>query len=536
MKSTNVDLRRANDEQQEEIKRLERERGAALAQCAALKATLETDRQQRRELLTKQQSLEDTVDGIRSQQIRAAELLEEAKGNYDVSSKIVSDRLADDEQIVARLKTLSEELLLRKEEVDGLKAHKRKASVDMGELQTKLEDVSEKLTAAEEEKKSKSVELDTLNTELEKSKQSSFRKDEMLKEMQDEHKSLETNLRALYEDKLRISNARLEEEIAANATEREAIRKLEEKNDAIESELASLNEELGVQLKELHTLRSVVPALQSDCAELREQCDGGVSKILEMKNESNDLTQALQRKKAELKVTESRVEETETHNQQLSREVKDLSMQIETLRSKLNEEHERVRESKSHEAELSAKIDEEVGALTKRNKEWMMQKDEEHAKVMREKDEHIASLNQTLENALKDLRDAQEVRKSEQQLTDLKRARREEELSAHVRKRAVDRSTTKLANEVAVPTPRPGANKRRARSRPRSIVERESPPAATRVLPSPEERAPAPSSSKKKSRPKKKSKKELKNEVRAFANTALEEDEDFDPFAFAETS
>ena len=165
-----------------------------------------------------------------------------------------------------------------------------------------------------------------------------------------------------------------------------------------------------------------------------------------------------------------------------------------------------------------------------------MQKDEEHAKVMREKDEHIASLNQTLENALKDLRDAQEVRKSEQQLTDLKRARREEELSAHVRKRAVDRSTTKLANEVAVPTPRPGANKRRARSRPRSIVERESPPAATRVLPLPEERAPAPSSSKKKSRPKKKSKKELKNEVRAFANTALEEDEDFDPFAFAETS
>ena len=530
MKSTNVDLRRANDEQQEEIKRLEKERGAALAQCAALKATLETDRQQRRELLTKQQSLEDTVDGIRSQQIRAAELLEEAKGNYDVSSKIVSDRLADDEQIVARLKTLSEELLLRKEEVDGLKSHKRKASVDMGELQTKLEDVSEKLTAAEKEK---SVELDTLNTELEKSKQSSFRKDEMLKEMQDEHKSLETNLRALYEDKLRISNARLEEEIAANATEREAIQKLEEKNDAIESELASLNEELGVQLKELHTLRSVVPALQSDCAELREQCDGGVSKILEMKNESNDLTQALQRKKAELKVTESRVEETETHNQQLSREVKDLSMQIETLRSKLNEEHERVRESKSHEAELSAKIDEEVGALTKRNKEWMMQKDEEHAKVMREKDEHIASLNQTLENALKDLRDAQEVRKSEQQLTDLKRARREEELSAHVRKRAVDRSTTKLANEVAVPTPRPGANKRRARSRPRSIVERESPPAATRVLPS---LAPAPSSSKKKSRPKKKSKKELKNEVRAFANTALEEDEDFDPFAFAETS
>ena len=333
MKSTNVDLRRANDEQQEEIKRLERERGAALAQCAALKATLETDRQQRRELLTKQQSLEDTVDGIRSQQIRAAELLEEAKGNYDVSSKIVSDRLADDEQIVARLKTLSEELLLRKEEVDGLKSHKRKASVDMGELQTKLEDVSEKLTAAEEEKKSKTYELDTLNTELEKSKQSSFRKDEMLKEMQDEHKSLETNLRALYEDKLRISNARLEEEIEVNATEREAIQKLEEKNDAIESELASLNEELGVQLKELHTLRSVVPALQSDCAELREQCDGGVSKILEMKNESNDLTQALQRKKAELKVTESRVEETETHNQQLSREVKDLSMQIETLRS-----------------------------------------------------------------------------------------------------------------------------------------------------------------------------------------------------------
>ena len=166
-------------------------------------------------------------------------------------------------------------------------------------------------------KKSKSVELDTLNTELEKSQQSSFRKDEMLKEMQDEHKSLETNLRALYEDKLRISNARLEEEIAANATEREAIQKLEEKNDAIESELASLNEELGVQLKELHTLRSVVPALQSDCAELREQCDGSVSKILEMKNESNDLTQALQRKKAELKVTESRVEETETHNQQL---------------------------------------------------------------------------------------------------------------------------------------------------------------------------------------------------------------------------
>ena len=551
IKTTNEDLRRANEENQEEIKRLEKERGAALAQCAALKATLETDRQQRREVLAKQQELEDTIADIRSQQIRSAELLEEAKGNYDVSSKIVSDRLADDEQIVARLKTLSEELLLSKEEVDGLKAHKRKASVDMGELQIKLDDVSGKLTAVEEENKSKSVALDKLNAELEKSKQSSFRKDEMLKEMRDEHKSLETNLRALYEDRLRISNARLEEEIATNASAQEAIQKLEEKNDATESELASLNEELGAQLKELHTLRvcneefgaqlkelhtlkSAIPALKSDCDELRKQCDDGVSKLLEMKNENNELAQALQLKKAELKVTETRVEETETQNHQLSREVQDLSTQIETLQSKLNEELERVRKSKSHEAALSAKIDEQVAALTKRNKEWMMQKDREHEEVIREKDEQIESLNQTLENALEDLRNAQEVRKStEQQLVDLKRVRREEEFSAHARKRPLETSVVKIAPEVAVPTPRPGATKRRARSRPRS--ERELPP-EMHVSPSPEERAPVASSSKKKSRPKKKSKKELKNEVRAFASTALEEDDAFDPFAFAETS
>lgn len=544
-------MRRANEENQEEIKRLEKERGAALAQCAALKATLETDRQQRREVLAKQQELEDTVDEIRSQQIRSAELLEEAKGNYDVSSKIVSDRLADDEQIVARLKTLSQELLLSKEEVDGLKAHKRKASVDMGELQIKLDDVSEKFTAVEEENKSKSVALDKLNAELEKSKQSSFRKDEMLKEMRDEHKSLETNLRALYEDRLRISNARLEEEIATNASAREAIQKLEEKNDATESELASLNEELGAQLKELHTLRvcneefgtqlkelhtlkSAIPALKSDCDELRKQRDDGVSKLLEMKNENNELAQALQHKKAELKVTETRVEETETQNHQLSREVQDLSTQIETLQSKLNEELERVRKSESHEAALSAKIDEQVAALTKRNKEWMMQKDREHEKVMREKDEQIESLNQTLENALEDLLNAQEARKStEQQLVDLKRVRREEEFSAHARKRPLETSVVKIAPEVAVPTPRPGATKRRARSRPRP--ERELPP-ETRVSPSPEERAPVASSSKRKSRPKKKSKKEVKNEVRAFASTALEEDDAFDPFAFAETS
>ena len=534
VKSTNEDLRRANEEHQEEIKRLEKERGAALAQCAALKATLETDRQQRREVLAKQQEMEDTIDEIRSQQIRSAELLEEAKGNYDVSSKIVSDRLADDEQIVARLKTLSEELLLSKEEVDGLKAHKRKASVDMGELQIKLDDVSEKLTAVEEENKSKSVALDKLNSELEKSKQSSFRKDEMLKEMRDEHKSLETNLRALYEDRLRISNARLEEEIATNASAQEAIQKLEEKNDATESELASLNEEFGAQFKELHTLRSAVPALKSDCDELRKQCDDGVSKLLEMKNENNELAQALQLKKAELKVTETRVQETETQNHQLSREVQDLSTQIETLQSKLNEELERVLKSKSHEAALSAKIDEQVAALTKRNKEWMMQKDREHEEVMREKDEQIESLNQTLENALEDLRNAQEVRKyTEQQLADLKRVRRGEEFSAHARKRPLETSIVKIVPEVAVPTPRPGATKRRARSRPRR-TERELPP-ETHVSPSPEERAAVASSSKKKSRPKKKSKKELKNEVRAFASTALEEDDAFDPFAFAET-
>ena len=92
-RSESEDLKRANEEQQQEIRRLEAERAEMLAQQAALKAALENGKRERRELLAKQQQLEDIVDGIRKDQARTDELLEESKGNYDVSSKLVEDRL-----------------------------------------------------------------------------------------------------------------------------------------------------------------------------------------------------------------------------------------------------------------------------------------------------------------------------------------------------------------------------------------------------------------------------------------------------------
>jgi uncharacterized protein involved in exopolysaccharide biosynthesis len=169
-------------------------------------------------------------------------------------------------------------------------------------------------------------------------------------------------------------------------------------------------------------------------------------------------------------------------------------------------------------------MEKQIELMTKQNKEWINKKDEEHARQLTAKNEKIDLLETSLEELRKELLRS--------------RVTVDEELQEHqlIAQRTKKRSVPKPSapqKEEALPTPHLGVSKRRARSRPRSRKDDESPPNERVPIASKRPMVAIPLA-RKKPKTSKKSKSELKNEVRAWAMEA-DDEEDFDPFAFVES-
>lgn len=553
MKAASDDLKRMNEEQREEIQRLEHERGAALAQCAALKATLESGKRERRELLMKQQELEEIIHDIKANQARAGVLLEEAKGNYDVSSKLVEDRLKDDKEMMERVSSISEELALKKEECDRMKRHTRKLSADMGEMQLKLDNANVRLNALETEKETLNTQLNALSDrsakveiQLKASEEVVQTKEQMMKRLEQEHEKIEKSLRSLHDEKLRIvekqlaaKDDELEREREKSAAAQAQTSSWEEKQVELERQIHELTPQLAARTKELDKIKRSLATIKAENAEnkkkvdqaemeMNKQVESMREKIAEADEAKLDLAMKLKHAEEEREMFHAQNKKLETSGAEQREKIEALTAEIESTRTRLKEEYEALERkheatNKLHETKVNEKMEKQIELLTKQNKEWINKKDEEHARQLAAKNEKI----DLLETSINELRE--ELRRSRETVDE------ELEVPKPPKQRSKQRSGPKSLGsqrEEALPTPHLGSSERRARSRPQPRQDEESPP---------DERVPIASKrpmtaiplARKKAKTTKRSKKELKNEVRALAMEA--DDEDFDPFAFVDS-
>ena len=497
MKAASDDLKRMNEEQREEIQRLEHERGAALAQCAALKATLESGKRERRELLMKQQELEEIIHDIKANQARAGVLLEEAKGNYDVSSKLVEDRLKDDKEMMERVSSISEELALKKEECDRMKRHTRKLSADMGEMQLKLDNANVRLNALETEKETLNTQLNALSDrsakveiQLKASEEVVQTKEQMMKRLEQEHEKIEKSLRSLHDEKLRIvekqlaaKDDELEREREKSAAAQAQTSSWEEKQVELERQIHELTPQLAARTKELDKIKRSLATIKAENAEnkkkvdqaemeMNEQVESMREKIAEADEAKLDLAMKLKHAEEEREMFHAQNKKLETSGAEQREKIEALTAEIESTRTRLKEEYEALERkheatNKLHETKVNEKMEKQIELLTKQNKEWINKKDEEHARQLAAKNEKI----DLLETSINELRE--ELRRSRETVDE------ELEVPKPPKQRSKQRSGPKSLGsqrEEALPTPHLGSSKRRARSRPQPRQDEESPP------------------------------------------------------------
>lgn len=550
MKSTSEDLKRENEEQRVEIRRLEAERSATLAQHAALKAAIESGKRQRRALMEKQQQLVDVVDEVHKNQTRAAELLEESKGNYDVSSKLVEDRLKDDTEVLEKLKTMTENLTTKAEELDREKSHSRKLSADLGNLHTQFDSAMDELAETKKELKETEKRSTELKLELEKSLDLLNTKGEQMKTLERAQVEVENNMKILHEDNMRVVKNQLKDAQERSAAAQEQIVAWEAKSVELERKLANTKRELGMKSRDHDTLKLTVPTMASEIDSLRAKNRSYELRVGDTNTEMEKLEAEIHAKNAELKsaLTEKRGSESELQamhvkHDALSNQHEALKGTIEKQRNELETLQTKVKTlevaletaDRTQEAAISAKMTKEIEQITKRNKEWMYKKENEHAQALAEKEAEIDSLRASLDELRTRVVESSSRHKPE-------RVRPVDEIPASNGRGARE--------EAAIPTPLLVGDRRRARSQPRSAKrERESPPEErrdpvltkrdvvkpTRTTDNARETTPRRASGSKKV---KKTKKDLKSEVRAVALRAAEweedADDDWDPFAFVE--
>lgn len=537
-KSMSEDLKRENEEQRQEIRRLEAERSATLAQHAALKSALESGKRERRELLAKQQELEDIVDEIRKNQARAGELLEESKGNYDVSSKLVEDRLANDKGVLERMKDMTTE-------VERLKTHNRKLSSDLGDLHLKFDAANDELADTKKRLRESTTNLSEAQSELQAAIDSVKQRDEQMKALERAQTELEENMKKLHEEKLRISSNQLDAEKEKNRAAMTQIAVWEEKNAELERRIAGVKRDLERKSRDHDALKLSFPTMASEIENLRSkgkqlearindaallinklntQLDGKSEDLMRVREEMTGAKQELESLRGELSLTaaqrDAQLEQIEAQRV----EMEALKKRSLDERREMEAAHEAAK--KLQEVGVSAQMEKQIEVIHKRNKEWMDKKDDEHASALAEKDLEIDSLRKSLD----ELRSGLVQEPSSHQGIEIA-----EPSIPLARKRKV----AAQRRSDAVPTPSL-IDKQRSRSRPRVSMKasdfREAPRDDHAPEPTTEPIWGAPSPKKKAKPARRKTKKDLKSELRAFAmaNAESDEDNDFDPFAFDE--
>lgn len=537
-RSESEDLKRANEEQQQEIRRLEAERAEMLAQQAALKAALENGKRERRELLAKQQQLEDIVDGIRKNQARTDELLEESKGNYDVSSKLVEDRLANDKGVLERMTTMTTE-------IERLKSHNRTLSSDLGELHLKFDAVNDELTNTKQNLQESTTHLNEAQIELHAAVDTVKQRDEQMKALERAQTELEENMTKLHEEKLRIASNQLDAEKEKNRAAMTQIAVWEEKSAELERRIAGVKRDLERKTRDHDTLKLSFPTMASEIENLRskgKQLEARISDSTLLVNKLNSQLDAkneeLMRAREETKGSMHELEDLRaeisivtTHRDAQLEKVESQRVEIEALKKQAVDERKEMEAAhevarKLQEAGVSAQMEKQIDMIHRRNKEWMDKKDDEHASALAEKDLEIDSLRKSLDELRSGLvQDPSSHNGIEVAEPSIPLARK--------RKVAQQRRSDTLPTPSLI-------DKQRSRPRTRVSVKASNFRESTR-----DEHAPelamepiwsAPSPKRKTKLEKRRTKKDLKSELRAFAIATADSDRDdnFDPFAFDE--
>lgn len=537
-RSMSEDLKRENEEQLQEIRRLEAERSETLAQNAALKSALESGKRERRELLSKQQELEDIVEEIRKNQVRAGELLEESKGNYDVSSKLVEDRLANDKGVLERMKEMTTE-------VERLKTHNRKLSSDLGDLHLKFDAANDELADTKKKLQESTISVAEAHSELQAAINSVKQRDEQMQALERAQTELEGNMKKLHEEKLRIASNQLDAEKEKNRAAMTQISVWEEKNAELERRLTGVKRDLERKSRDHDALKLSFPTMASEIENLRSKvkqlearCSDATSLInklnTQLDGKSEDLMRVREEMKGTMQVLESLRDEHSFITVQRDAQLEQIEAQreqIEALKKQALDERREMEAAheaakKLQEVGVSAQMEKQIEMIHRRNKEWMDKKDGEHKSALAEKDLEIDSLRKSLD----------ELRSG---LVQEPPSHRGIEIAEPSIPLARKRKVAQQRRSDTVPTPSL-IDKQRSRSRPRASMKasdfHESPRHDHAQEPVTEQVWGVQSPKKKPKPVRRKTKKDLKSELRAFAIATAESDDDndFDPFAFDE--
>jgi len=547
-KRSEEDLRRTVEEQRDEISRLHNECAASITQCAALKATLETSKEERKQLVQRIHNLGDSLDEVKRNQERAEKVLEQCRGNYDVSAGLVSGRLEDDEKFLSSLDKVTVRLKQCKSELASATQENRRLSGNIGELQSMCDEFKDRSGAAVKDCETLRFELLEAKRSLTASEEALNLKNEMMARLQTEHKSLETNLNALHDEKLRQLTNRISEMDAELSDEREKriaaqknMARWEADNTELQRRIGNFRRDLEKKSNDHESLKRNLRTVNAQLEQSREEITENERMMDELENKCDELKLEKEELEATLEETKIMVTELEDTNADESRQLLDskdmekknkdeiasLKLQMTMLEDKhLSEcqDLERTHSAslKSLEASINARLESETEKLMRQNKEWISTKEDEHRRVVAHRDAEIKTLKKTI---------------VELQLSKAELERQVNELQRSVDVRsssAVDITRGTATHEDGVLTPSLAPKRRMSNlaRQPKEIPEdtARKPTRASKDLDPPKKRAKG-----KKSRSKTKS--DFKSQIRSLALAPGDDShelQDFDPFAFTE--
>ena len=547
-KRSEEDLKRTVEEQRDEISRLHNECTASVAQCAALKATLETSKEERKQLVQRIHDLGDSLDEVKRNQDRAEKVLEECRGNYDVSAGLVSGRLEDDKEFLSSLDKVTVTLKQCKSELASATQENRRLSGNLGELQSLCDEFKDQSEAAAKDCETIRHELSEAKRSLTASKEALTLKNKMMVRLQTEHKSFETNLNALHEDEVRQLTNQINETDAELSDEREKriaaqknMARWEADNTELQRRISNFKRDLEKKSNDHESLKRNLRTVNALLEQSKEEIAENERMIDELENKYDGLQVEKEELEATLEETKTMVTELEDTNADESRqlidskemekkhkdEIASLKLQMAMLEDKhLSEcqDLERTHSAslKSLEASINARLESETEKLMRQNKEWISAKDDEHKRLVADRDAEI----QTLKETLVELQLAKAA--LEREVSGLQRSAK---LHSSL---AVDVKRGTATHEDAVPTPSV-APKRRMSTLARQPKEMPEDTARKPIRASKDSDPPKKRLKGKKSRSKSKS--DYKSQIRSLA-LAPEDDshelQDFDPFAFTE--
>ena len=475
-----------NEDQKTHIATLSRERDQLGAQCGALRATLDGGKRERQTLMQKQKELEDTIEDIKANQFRMGTLLEESKGNYGVASKLVDDRIAEDETFIEKLKKMTEDWSERDGELNQLKTENRRLSADLGDLQCIHKEAMTEFVALKELNKTDAERLAKLQSTVEELNATLQMKDSMIAQLEKEHAKVAENWNRMMEEKSALHQKTLEtkdEEIEREYEKRVSATRMmsewESRNSELSRSISNLKRDLEKKAKEHDKIKA-------EYAELRANSTRAASSAADSAIEFEKLRQSFSKAETTIDELNEHIESLETQENALKASHKeemealqlaatnaqknadarseelaalklrlaDVEQSAEAERATLQSERLKVEQTLeiASKKQVQAEVEATVERINKQNKEYISKKDKEHAMALEKSSAEIEHLRATVKDLNEQL--DSERKKVEQPTTTRK---------------SIPSSSKRVRHDIQTPNvaviPRVGS-KRRARARP----------------------------------------------------------------------